>query len=140
MGGDVVRIRPVAAYPTMGGRFRNWHRAPLETKPSLRNRTFSLSMAFETVQVSRAPSFSRSVAESVAWVIIGSSSDNRGKSTTKGIPTWQDCSTSITYDGTDLQTHTRRLVFLNKNAGSSTRSVAASVRIGSMDSGRGAQR
>src|SRR5579871_506015 len=110
MGGDAVRMRPVAAYPTMGGRLENRHWTTPETKPSLRNRTFSRSIAFETVQVSSERSLSRSVAVKALCIerLFVFNNIRRNAS----------------------PPHTGNLVFRDKKAGSLVRFEEASVRIG----------
>ena len=66
-------MRPGTAYPNIGGNCGNWQRTAPETKPSFRNRTLSLSMALEAVQVSRWRSLSRTALEAgVRQVICGS--------------------------------------------------------------------
>jgi hypothetical protein len=70
MGGSEVRMRPVTAYPSIGGSRGNRHFTAPETKPSARVRTFSLSMAFETLQVSSWRRLSRVALDTEVWDVI----------------------------------------------------------------------
>jgi hypothetical protein len=65
MGGEVVRMRPVTAYASMGSKERKRQRTALEMKPSFRRRTLSRSIALDAVQVSSAARRSKS-----AWEIL----------------------------------------------------------------------
>src|ERR1019366_182775 len=84
VGADIVRIRPAAAEPTLGGRLGDRHRTEISLTPSLRSLTSSRSMALDTVRASRVRSCSRTPGATclIVWSVVttaGGGGDYRGR-------------------------------------------------------------